>query len=106
MYHQSFLHKGKDNVLRRFNTKEIEQIIKILHETLIDKNLFKDKKPKSWCAIGQQLAWVLTEQSFLNFPNNKIASIQQKRLIAYSTGWMRMQDIIFLESLNFPKTVI
>jgi len=84
---------------KQFSCKEKQEIMEKLYQILIDNEVFTDeRKPKSPMAIFNQLNWAL---------NTSKASLSRKgcqkmchnlRLIAYGTGFLSMNDILWLEN--------
>jgi len=84
---------------KHFSSKEKEEIMKKLYQRLLDKEVFtNERKPKSHLAIFNQLNWALTTSKASLSGKGCQKMCNHLRLIAYGTGFLSMNDILWLEN--------
>ena len=107
MYYVSFK-KGCD----RFSKEEKDQILEMLYEKMIADGYLDRERSKSSSGLKTQLVLCLgygaaKTDTFIDGQYKKGFNpnhTNQLRMIAYAAGWMRMIDIIELETLTVEAT--
>ena len=91
------------NRKKKYSGKQIDLIFDALLNQMLSIGAFSKKNPKSHRAVIQQYAWCMSTQDLSAKHLDKLPWINRMRFIAYAVGFLRMKDIIYMESLNFPE---